>query len=81
MIGHDVEITVRDEGSAASTSARGTGEFWNAPSLEELGRRQGFRGAFDFKTAYGALADADWDGFDEFLEENRAIPQAENGNE
>src|SRR5690349_10973455 len=81
MIGRDVEITVRDDASAATAPTQGSGEFWKPPSLEELRRRQGFRGPFDFKAAYGALADADWEGFDEFLEENRAISQNGNGDD
>ena len=70
LIGHDVEITVKDAATALAA------EYWNPPSLEELAKRQGFRGPFSIKDASGSLADADWEGFDGWLEEQRKPPGA-----
>jgi hypothetical protein len=83
MIGRDVEIIVRDEAheTTVATSAAASGEFWNPPSLDQLARRQGYRGPFDFHAALGALGDADWEGFDEYLDEMRRAPQEDDGAE
>ena len=83
MIGRDVEIIVRDDTHAttAATNAPGSDEFWNPPSLVELARRQGYRGPFDFHAALGSLGDADWEGFDEYIEEMRRAPEGDDGAE
>jgi hypothetical protein len=71
MIGHDVEITVRDETASEISPADLANEFWNPPSLEGLARRQGFRGPLAGNEAFGSLAEADWAGFDQWLDEQR----------
>lgn len=71
MIGHDVEITVRDEAVSGTMPIQLAGEFWNPASLEELAKRQDFRGPLAGDEVFGSLADADWKGCDEWLEEQR----------
>ena len=68
LIGKNVEITVKD------VTAVPTGEFWNPPTLDELAERQSYRGPLSRDTASGSLAEADWEGFDEWLEEQRRPP-------
>ena len=49
-------------------------DFWHHYTLDELATRQGYRGPLAFNESFGSLADADWEGFDEFLEELRKPP-------
>ena len=75
MIGHDVVITVRDETVSMPSTNENSQAFWNSPSLEELAKRQGFRGPLAMNEAFGSLGEADWEGFEEWLSEQRRPPQ------
>jgi hypothetical protein len=67
LIGKDVELIVRERDDALRAASD---EFWNPPSLEELARRQGVTPA-SAENLYGSFTAEDFEGFDEFLDEQR----------
>ena len=71
MLGRDVEIVVNAVEKPDGTRQPFSGEFWNPPALSELAQRQRHRGSFEIAGAFGSLADADWEGFEPWLERRR----------
>lgn len=86
LIGKVVDITVEEEQPAATPAAPSVGpppmsreasdEFWNPPSLEEIQRRQGKvpGQGVPFEELLGSFTEADFEGFDEWLEQERKRP-------
>jgi hypothetical protein len=76
-----VDITVEDAGHPPATppsaappsplSKQASDEFWNPPSLEEMARRQGNEHPISFEELLGSFSEEDFEGFDEWLEEQR----------
>jgi hypothetical protein len=70
LIGKDVELIVRER-SEADALQTASDEFWNPPTLDELSRRQGVAAPVSAEDLYGSFSADDFDGFEEFLDEQR----------
>ena len=82
LIGKWVDITVEEENADRETptppgvtphplSKQATDEFWTPPSLEEIARRQGNTQPVSFDDLLGSFTEEDFEGFDEWLDEQR----------
>src|SRR4051794_6638115 len=84
LIGKVVDITVEEEQPSPGPAPvippdelqRRSDEFWNPPSLEEIMRRQGKvpGQGVPFEELLGSFTEADFEGFDEWLEQERRRP-------
>jgi hypothetical protein len=74
LIGKVVDITVEEEQQQPSSGL--DDEFWNPPSLEEIMRRQGKVPGqpVPIEELFGSFTNEDFEGFDEWLEEERRRP-------
>jgi hypothetical protein len=70
MMGREVEIIVREDGSAL-LDAIDPQEFWKGKTLDELAAEQGV-GPFNFADNLGHFTAEDFEGFDEALRESRS---------
>jgi hypothetical protein len=70
LIGKVVDITVTEE----DPLKRGSDEFWNPPSLEEIARRQGIDPSQPTPPPKHTFTREEFDGFDEWLLEIRRGP-------
>jgi hypothetical protein len=70
LIGKVVDITVIEE----DPLQRGSNEFWNPPTLDELARRQGIDPNLPTPPPKHTFTEAEFEGFDEWLREIRRGP-------